>query len=405
MRDALKNAGYSSTRAEGVKAAQKSLGKNWRQRYFLDQLTNSHAYTTGLTNPKLGEKTSKLRQGLFPITHKVSDRFIRAMALNAAMRSAPEVRALMKGGNKFDDAVTKALEDPKTGMDLRDRVSGQLNDVMGDYHTLGATERKIRDLVPFWTWQRHILRYSKNSALHRPGRTALTVQTGFQGTQKTQDLLGQAPELSQGRPAPGPARHEGPRAYRGHPPDAGAQPLRFAPRCHRLGHERDAGYRHRQAWRAPRGRDPRVEPEPARAAGHRAHLGPPAPLRRSASGRAHLGLRWLPPAGRSREGPLGGTPVPKPNKATGKVTPFLLSKDAGQQARSLGGSRPGSSTSSARSISTTRNTTSKRVARRRSRPVSQTDVASRLYVLARKQGLSDEQAREFVSAGYRRVQP
>lgn len=32
--------------------------------------------------------------------------------------------------------------------------------------------------------------------------------------------------------------------------------------------------------------------------------------------------------------------------------------------------------------------------------MSQTDVASRLYALARKQGLSDEQAREFVSAGF-----
>lgn len=194
----------------GSAAAERILKPGLIGQHFKNQLAGGHAYNVSLAHERLGAKNNKLRQGLFPITHKLADQSIRVQAMYAAFRDAPEIQAALKkagatgpkkytaeGHRALEKAVSDVLHSPKAD-EFRARVSEQVNDIMGDYHTLGATERKIKDLVPFWTWNRHIMRYSGKRAFKQPGRTAATVQLGYQGTQTTEKYLGQLPTYLKG---------------------------------------------------------------------------------------------------------------------------------------------------------------------------------------------------------------
>lgn len=63
------------------------------------------------------------------------------------------------------------------------------NKVMGTFDELTPVEQRvIKNLVPFWVWQRHITQLAWRTAVDNPGRMLWTLRIGSYGTQQQEDL-------------------------------------------------------------------------------------------------------------------------------------------------------------------------------------------------------------------------
>ena len=164
-----------------------SLGHHWTGK-FLDELNQGFAHSLqegDLT--KGGKLRSVLRQGFYPLVHSVADQPVRRTALNAFMRDAPEVRSLMKNGEGFDQAVEKALKSSPT---LHGRAVAHIRKIAGDYTGLTPTEQAVRSIIPFYTWDRHIVSHTVDMLGEHPGRLAALQQVSNQGVAKTKKVFG-----------------------------------------------------------------------------------------------------------------------------------------------------------------------------------------------------------------------
>jgi hypothetical protein len=98
--------------------------------------------------------------------------------------------------NTFDQAVAHALKNDKTG--LARRAVDHSRAIGGDYHTISNSGRMVKDLVPFYMWDRHILRHFGNVLTESPGRVAALQAVSHQGVDKTKAMLGSIPEFMYG---------------------------------------------------------------------------------------------------------------------------------------------------------------------------------------------------------------
>lgn len=186
----------AAVRGIGEAARSMQLNPDWLKSSFRDQL-NGFARSSG--SEAQGVSSKLYKYSMYPLMHAIGDQFIRRAAINAEMRSAPEVQALMKSGMKFNDAAAKALDTTGSkvsraaAQQLQRRVSQRVYNTMGDYHTMTPGEVKIAKIMPFYTWNRHALRFAKTTALEHP--TALNVQAKLsnQGVNETSKLLGEIP--------------------------------------------------------------------------------------------------------------------------------------------------------------------------------------------------------------------
>lgn len=178
-----------STKAEAKGHAL--LNPHWMERNFKDQLNNTFAAATRKGMGKLS------KYSLFPVTHVVSDQLTRRAAINSFMREQPEVRALMRVDKKgFNHAADKALSGDNGRM-IRERTAQHVMDVMGDYHSLNKRERGLTNIMPFYTWNRHALRFTKKLARDHPATLDALVKSGAQGHKEIHDLLGNLPSWLQ----------------------------------------------------------------------------------------------------------------------------------------------------------------------------------------------------------------
>lgn len=182
-------------RGIGDTARTMRLNPTWMDKNFRDQLNNTFA-----ASQKAGLRNGMYKYSMFPITHAVGDQFFRRASINAEMRDAPEVHALMKQGQSYNQAAENALstegktaEGRAAAQHLRNRVSQKVFDTMGDYHTLTPAERAVTKALPFYTWMRHATRFAKNTALHHPGKLDVSAKLSNQGVAETQKELGQIP--------------------------------------------------------------------------------------------------------------------------------------------------------------------------------------------------------------------
>lgn len=171
---------------------------NWVFRNFGDVVGNTFKQTFA---DETGKMPSRLRQGLYPLVAKLSDEPVRVSALVTYMRNSPEVKALRKTKDStgrrpsLDQAVTRAL---KADPGLRERAVNYVDTVAGDYTTMRPWERTVRDIVPFYLWDRHILKTTANIALDTPGRVAIAQRVSNLGIETTEDILGELPEFLRG---------------------------------------------------------------------------------------------------------------------------------------------------------------------------------------------------------------
>jgi hypothetical protein len=132
--------------------------------------------------------------GLYDVTHVYTDRVIRRAAINNILRKNPDVKRLMKQGHSFDDAAASVSENRA----LRESVQEQVNNILGQYHYLNPAERIVRAVVPFYTWDRAIVRHGAHLYLDKPTTAAVVTQLGAQGVQTTEQLLGEVPDFLKG---------------------------------------------------------------------------------------------------------------------------------------------------------------------------------------------------------------
>jgi hypothetical protein len=94
-------------------------------------------------------------------------------------RSNPEIQALMKenGGD-----INAALRDAaKTHPHIIDEISQKVDHAQGNYRDYTQAEQRLRKVVPFYGWDRHIVQSTYRLLAEHPGRTAFATQLGQQG--------------------------------------------------------------------------------------------------------------------------------------------------------------------------------------------------------------------------------
>lgn len=127
------------------------------------------------------------QHSLYPIVHKVADVPVRAASISAFLRGEPVVKDLMKQGHKFEDAADIAVSRNPA---LRDRAIAHARTVAGNYISLSKGEQTLRDFVPFYLWDKHIMMHVGSMVRDRPGVLAAGSPLGQEGAKVNQKLLG-----------------------------------------------------------------------------------------------------------------------------------------------------------------------------------------------------------------------
>lgn len=162
-------------------------------RHFKGELQSNTYGTATLRDPHEGQGLlSKLySHSLYPAVHKYADVPVRAASISAYLKGHDLVRGLMKGGMSFHDAADYALTHSPT---LRDEAIQHGRTVAGNYLSLSPTEHIIRDTVPFYLWDKHIVMHAANMLRDRPGVVAVGSALGQQGANATRNQLGDIPD-------------------------------------------------------------------------------------------------------------------------------------------------------------------------------------------------------------------
>lgn len=193
---AFKEMHRSIAETQGPEAAAKfaaqahpTFAPHWARQYFGNELGNVFG------NVLNDGKNSKLKQGLYPIVHRVADQPVRVAALSQFMRKAPEVKALMKGGKSFDEAAQEVLR--RNRNNIRERAVEHIRSIAGDYTAVHPGEKLMSDLIPFYLWDKHIVKHFGNMVTDKPGRVAAMQQVSLLGSKKAKEMLGTLPSFMQ----------------------------------------------------------------------------------------------------------------------------------------------------------------------------------------------------------------
>jgi hypothetical protein len=214
LADAYRQVHGEKATADGMSAAIKSLHGDWQDKWFLGvhQGFAQDVMTGGTSaaihpersasraaeplhlsrklaadgHPRVALVVKHAEAGLYPLTHKVADVFLRRTMINELMRRHPMVKRLQSEGVSFDRAASRVAADPA----VRDRIQEEVNHALGDYHHLNPLEQHVRQFVPFYTWDRAIVRHGVNLTLHQPAKVAAGAAVGELGTNDTTAKLG-----------------------------------------------------------------------------------------------------------------------------------------------------------------------------------------------------------------------
>lgn len=192
----------------GEKAALKMLKETGKlpeqslmKRYFGDELGNTFGTATlgsdALEKGQLGrDPVSKLyKHSFYPLVHTLADVPVRVASITAFLRGDTRIQQLMGKGMTFEKAAEAVL---KKDPELRDRAALHARTVAGDYATMTGTEQVIRDFMPFYLWDKHIVRHTLNMLHDRPAVVAAGAGVGAEGAARTRTELGDIPSFMVG---------------------------------------------------------------------------------------------------------------------------------------------------------------------------------------------------------------
>jgi hypothetical protein len=146
--------------------------------------------------------------GMYSLVQKAADEPVRLGAINAYVHSDPEVQAyadtLIKkaSGRGARLSRSEALDRSASRLlrnrpDLKFRAAEYGRSVAGDYLSQTPLERQIKNWVPFYLWDRHILKSASALFKDTPGRVAVLQQMSHMGQGEVQKYLGAMPSFLQ----------------------------------------------------------------------------------------------------------------------------------------------------------------------------------------------------------------
>lgn len=147
-----------------------------------------------INNPVLRGIASVGVHGLYGITHFASDTIFRKLLVNRVIRKNPEYIRLRRSGLSHEQAGEMASKDPA----VRDWVERQVSDTLGQYHHFNKTEKAIKTFVPFYGWDRAIMRHTAAMVRERPLEADIGSRLGQQGSAETNKILGKIPRFLEG---------------------------------------------------------------------------------------------------------------------------------------------------------------------------------------------------------------
>jgi hypothetical protein len=186
--------------SRGARRAFKELGAagadyspHWMEHYFRDVI-HGETNVSSLIGPRATTRAGKLKQGLYPLVHR-QEQYLKRASINATLRSAPEVRQLRRAGLSYDEAVARALEH---NPELVRSTAKRALDTMGDYVVFSHGEQMIRNVIPFYSWNKHLVLHQLRMLDEHPVRVAAEAHIGQQGEKKVKQILGDIPSWMEG---------------------------------------------------------------------------------------------------------------------------------------------------------------------------------------------------------------
>jgi hypothetical protein len=139
---------------------------------------------------------------LYAVTEQIAYRGPQRSSLMGALHTDGDFRNLyrrnlekgMERGKAYRDAADTIISDPRKSAAFEKRVT----DWAGQYYHLNSLEKKITAFVPFYTWDRHALRFGKEQVLSRPVSSIVLAQLGALGDKEADRELGKIPDFMKG---------------------------------------------------------------------------------------------------------------------------------------------------------------------------------------------------------------
>lgn len=188
---------YYTHHAAAVKGGL--VGGHWMDKWFAGE------YGMGRTMQIEGENDGgligKLNQkySLHGVTHRWADMPQRYMALNYSMKRMPEFQAeyarLRAGGMNHLHAEAKAADKAAESGAVRQLVRNQVNHMFGQYHSFTKQEQAIKQVVPFYAWDRAIATHMQHLITNQSYKVAMGAAIGSLGNVKTREIMGQVPDF------------------------------------------------------------------------------------------------------------------------------------------------------------------------------------------------------------------
>jgi hypothetical protein len=182
------------TKAFGAHAA-KAVARpaNWRKKHFADELGNTFGNVLE-ADQNAGKFKTAYQRGLYPLVHRIADKPVREAALSSFLRKSPEVKSFLKThpGTSIDSAIDQVLTKHP---DLRGAAVEHVRSIAGDYVAKNAAEHLVQNIVPFYLWDKHIVKHFSNLVKDKPGRVAMMQQLSQMGGQERDKMLGKIPDF------------------------------------------------------------------------------------------------------------------------------------------------------------------------------------------------------------------
>lgn len=140
------------------------------------------------------------------------EQFLRKSVMVNAARGVPEIRKLEKkykaqqkanrekfltdhdGKTPLHLAIEQINSDPKHA-GVMQHIGDRIDDTMGNYRRFSKAEDTIRDVVPFYAWDRHAARWYYKMLTQHPIRSDVMTELGRMGAEDTDEALGHVPEF------------------------------------------------------------------------------------------------------------------------------------------------------------------------------------------------------------------
>jgi hypothetical protein len=124
------------------------------------------------------------------------------VGVNAAISEMPQFQdvymQLKRQGMGRTKAFRLAADKVSADPTVRSAVEKRAADWAGQYHHSTDVENVIRHIVPFYSWDRHALRFAKEQVLGRPLATNVITHIGQQGDTYLKKSLGDVPDFMKG---------------------------------------------------------------------------------------------------------------------------------------------------------------------------------------------------------------